>query len=982
MPRPLRKTFFSNLDALKEILGKESPLPLKEIISRIQKKYLPDESEEEIRNYFVLPVLNGQNFFNHLENEEWSLDYKKLPEHQCALKILRAEGKVIPSRVLRERIAESLRLPLKRVFFFPEKDPETFKKFSFPLKVEEGECWVPRDWRLINDEAVEILKREKTPLNTREIEEKVRAHYKLTEPILIFEPRWDDRFEAHKRKWVLREEREAVIEKKATSWVVEVTLKEKVIQALEEVLERMKHRPQPFSLNDLTQSLLGKEAQSVKDTLYFSLLKECLQAKEAQGKLVRVRGHRETFSLRAAWRLSETIPPAVFTLPIREESFEPKPFEILSDRGLDPEMVAILKNPYDYFYDGDYEEHQFPPSGFCIFITYHEMLTGIVALSAPGKAFLKKELGLFFEGSSGERPHSPETGPVAEVEVRIPDGTNLNIFIHLGTGLVFGLEDFISRYSEPGACYRVEVTGSYQLTLTPEVTPTLSEIPIITGEEIERLDEMIPLLPELSLFQVVVEILSQYKEGLTVMDLYHRVQYLRRTSRRHLFSLLCQHYAFQKKDQKWKIMPERLAWEKKKSLLVHAREFLASQSFSFSFAGPKIPLREKEDGWTLTLRGIKTLPRPRDYILLFSRHDSAYVGSFFASAVHRINDAEVIIETPALELWEVKVPLEKDWKVGLERTSLYPLRTTMLSKLLETFDRLSYAYWVKKTLTRSFRFVEMTPALTQKSKDEIQELKGYLEEEQSPFLALKGISWQLQMTPTYEEFNKILEEKHYSRGERTRLKPWEMQEAVLSLELSFPQRLLFFPLGEGEWALSILEDFKKQLIEGGYGVEEEGVKFFLAGQEEILPWEKIVSDRRRVEKIRMREDDLNTDEALNALLERYTLGVEPRRSLFLIASLSLRFKGFGSLPLMNKRVEDFLRDSPGPDEVERNGFDRIIGDLRNLSHKEVRSILTGIPSFLRTGGLASFFIHTDVKGLAVDSEKVLSDAVKLVFLRR
>jgi len=422
MPRPLRKSFFSNLDALKEILGKENRLSLEEIISRIREKYLPEESLEVIRDYFVLPVLEGQDFFTRSEDGKWSLVYKKLPEHQCALEILRAEGKVIPSRTLRERIARSLHLPLKRVFFFPEKDPETFQKFTFPLKVEEGECWVPKDWRLINDEAVEVLRREKTPLSTREIEEKVRAHYKLTEPVLIFEPRWDDRFEAHKRKWALPGEREGVIEKKAAPWAVEVTLKEKVIQALEEILKTMKHRPQPFTLNDLSQSLLGKEAQEVQDTLYFTLLKECLQAKEAQGNLIRVRGHREGFSLRAAWRLSEDIPPAVFTLPIREVPFEPKPFEILSDKGLEAEMVSILKDPYGYFYDGDYEEHQFPPSGFYILITYHEMLTGIVALSAPGKAFLKKELGLFFESSSGAGSPSPRMGPVAEVEVRVPDG--------------------------------------------------------------------------------------------------------------------------------------------------------------------------------------------------------------------------------------------------------------------------------------------------------------------------------------------------------------------------------------------------------------------------------------------------------------------------------------------------------------------------------------------------------------------------------
>ncbi|MGH6821562.1 MAG: hypothetical protein ACREDU_11975, partial [Methylocella sp.] len=168
MPKFDKRRFFSNLDALKEIVGTRPGLSVVQIVSEIQKRHFPDKSEEEILRLLVHPVLVNRNLFEESEGR-YRLTYSNLPEHKMAREILEEKKQLIPSKDLKELIGKRLKQPMKRVFFFPGRD-SNFKRIEFGSDGGKTEYWVPSRWRIINDDAFALLQREKSALSEKELE--------------------------------------------------------------------------------------------------------------------------------------------------------------------------------------------------------------------------------------------------------------------------------------------------------------------------------------------------------------------------------------------------------------------------------------------------------------------------------------------------------------------------------------------------------------------------------------------------------------------------------------------------------------------------------------------------------------------------------------------------------------------------------------------------------------------------------------------
>lgn len=969
MPKFDKHRFVSNLDALKEIIGaRPEGIELERIVEEMQKKYFPDKSPQEITTSLVQPVLGNRRLFE-VADGKYHLAYSNLPEHRAARDILDEQKRLIPFKELRELIGKRLKQPLKRVFFFPERDP-TFKQIELSADGVINAYWVPLQWRVINDDAFELLRREKSVLSEKEVEEKVRLLEGETGDVFVFDPEHDPRFERQKKRWGVKGDAAAPPPGKESTWVVAETLKEKVAASLESALLNMAGEARPISLHYLSHQIVGKNVEEIRDTLYFTILYELLRQKEHKGELVLVRGDVSTVNPHLAWRLPQDIPHGVYSVPPRTIPFEPAPYELLTDRGLDPDFVEQLSDPQYYFCDGDFSETQFPPSGSSLVITYNELMTGIVLLGAPVKATLRKEMGLSFDVPAAGA-HS-----VVELEVRTPGGNTHDCFVNLKTGLLFGLEDWISGSTEPGTVLRLRVAAPYVLTLEQA---GLLEVPVLADEEFERLSALVEQAGRIALRMLVIQLLSAAKDGMMPLDLFHRVNFVHKAGRRHVYSLLCSSYAFQKKDSRWKFLPERLEWGERRLPLAYSRDFAAHRAFAYSFAGTRPPLREKDGRRYLVSKSDKAIARARDFLFLFSRGEGAFTADCVVQSVDRKKEGEEWLEVPRFERWGFPVaPDKSSLELYSRAVDLISLRSGDVEAILQQYDRLFYVQTLKKSVIREFKAAVLPPSLSQKAKDEIKELEGYLEEDKGTFSVLKGMSWQLQMTPTFEEFQKILEEKFYSRGELVRLKPWELQQAMEKIRPSLPRRILCLPLGDGESAVALLEEIKKLLNEGGYSPEEDGVRFFVEGSEIAVPWERVLSDRRRADKIRSREDHLSLDEALAGALPEFFTCVEPRRDLFLIASLNLRFKAFHNLRLVFKPLDEFFREAVKPDELNAKGYDLVVGDLRNLPARDLHTLLNILPSALKENGKSWFFSGPLPKASPLSVEIDFSDSLKLV----
>ncbi|MGH8103202.1 MAG: hypothetical protein ACREJQ_01625, partial [bacterium] len=788
--------------------------------------------------------------------------------------------------------------------------------------------------------------------------------------VFIFDPEHDPRFERQKKKWAVKSEAAVPAVGSAPTWAVAETLREKVAASLESALLNRAGEPRPVTLDYLARQIVGKNVEEIRDTLYFDLLYELLRQKEHKGELVLVRGDTSVVSPHLAWRLPQDIPQVVYETPPRVIPVEPARFDLLTDRGLDPDLVQQLSDPLYYFCDGDFSETQFPPSGSSLVITYNELMTGILLLGAPLKAVLRKEIGINFDAPV------PSSNPLIEIEVQTPGGQIHDCFINVKTGLLYGLEDWISRATEPGTVLRLRVVAPFTVSLEAS---GLIDAPVFADEELGRLSELVEKAGTVPLRSIIIELLSASKDGMTPLDLYHRVTFIHKAGRRHIYSILCRTYTFQKKENRWKVLPERIDWGEKRLPLAFARDFLVHRAFAYSFSGSKIPLREKDGNRFLISKSDKAIARPGDFLFLFARGDGAFIADCIVQSVDRKKEGEEWLEVPRFEKWPFPVaPDKSQLELYSRAVDLIPLRGAAIEAILHQYDRQFYAQELKKSVIRDFKAIVTPPSLSQKAKDEIKELEGFLEEEKGTFSVLKGMSWQLQMTPTFEEFQKVLEEKFYSRGERVRLKPWELQQAIERIHPTLPRRILYLPLGDGEGAVALLEELKRQLNEGGSSPEEEGVRFFVDGSEISVSWEHILSDRRRADKIRSKEDHLSLDEAVAGVLPEFFACVESRRDLYLIASLNMRFKAFHNLRHIYKPFDEFLREAPKPDELEAKGCDIIVGDLRNLSARDLHTIVNGLPSLLKDSGKAWFFTGQPPKGSGFPLEIDFSDSLKLV----
>lgn len=270
---------------------------------------------------------------------------------------------------------------------------------------------------------------------------------------------------------------------------------------------------------------------SPDEPAYAGALESLKQALEGEGRVMWIGGTR--------WSKVVSFPDEVLVIP--EALIVPPsvPFETaegdvydqeLEEDGFEGNLKAVIYDPLaEDVTDEDPARTMYQPNGpsqRCV-LKYHHKTEGTFPLCQINPEFFGLE---------------PEIIPITLVE----EGKRKQAYVNNSTRLIYGLRDFYSSITEvSGAVFHIERSpkpGEYRFRYEGEVDEQLG---IDTGRSLELLDIKARLeSQEMPVYDIVVQILEQRKQGMTFPSLVNEVNIVKRCSRLLVASILSSYHAF------------------------------------------------------------------------------------------------------------------------------------------------------------------------------------------------------------------------------------------------------------------------------------------------------------------------------------------------------------------------------------------------------------------------------------------------------
>ncbi len=918
-----RRTFFSNLEAIKEILAVvEKPMSEEEIARALQENYLPDLPLEVVLEDYVQPLLAAEHTLFERTPEGYRARLENYPEHRWAREVLEEEMRPLSEKELRKRVARRKGLPVKFVRLYLEKLPDLFRAVDITTEKKRERYWLLRHWEIANDRVYQMLRAVGRPFTENEIKERLRQQSEEDRELVFF-PEADDRFQQDAHKWKLRE-RVTEREPEGAPWAVEEKTREKVARLLPKVLEAYRGSKEPLTLDFLIRHTPGAQAKDIgPDTLFFAILLSEVQKLEQKGLLIRVRPGPDPEHL--AWRLKEEIPPEVYTVPETLQEFQPEVYEILTDAGLAPDLRKLLQDEVYYFYDGDFAETAFPPGGVRLLVTSNAIETGALYLSPPVRGFLAKQLDIRFGEESPILLH--------EVAVLPEGGEVIHCWINTRTFLLWGLGPWLSYNVAPGQAFHLSVDEEKRLHLEPagEASPQ-----ILPDEAYEKLFELRERKDLQSLRAVLEELLEDVRTGLRGQEILDRVTFIRRVSRRHLFSVLSAYFAFRSDGELWRLARDRKDWGRKPSSLAYARDLRGRSAYIVLASQSTVQV-----GHELRWEWDRGLPELQEFDLLLFYAPKAR-NLFAAGVVKEAHEKEVRFHW--FQRWEdtPEYPLPDETKEV--RKHFLTLEYPVLVSWLADWEKALVRTWKKKKMLRQFVFTELKPVMSQRVQDDLEALNTLWRGAEAGLLDLQGIHVRIQTNPTFEEFQRILEEHFYSRGKSVRLDRKAFLDALHEMGFRFPCPLLGLPAGDADWLYGILLDFHEQLREAGYAVQEEAFHLFLGEEEKVFPLESLFPEPEERERLKEGQELTSADFLRRAAVRFVTLA-DWRDEMLRVARVGLSLFGVPHVSLKQLKAADLSEVR----EWLPENLEWWIADGRGLAREALEQVVQRLREQARAG---------------------------------
>jgi|GEM_PF-1682587 len=242
----------SNVTIIKFIVYYLGPVTVDEIADLMSEVMFSFSRTPESVDQYITPILKKQGYYREDEGR-WSIIQEKQPEHRALPELMKAERRLLFEREVRSRLATAFGCRVKEICIELDRDAR--------LKRFDGK-WGLKEWRVVNDEAHQVLKEHRSPLTEKELLAQIVAELEVPEGKLVFDPRGDRRFVSERKTWGLRawsgeaaKAKRTAVQVAGSREPVELALEQSFLQA------RTESREKPRSTRVAAKVKLKKAAQ-------------------------------------------------------------------------------------------------------------------------------------------------------------------------------------------------------------------------------------------------------------------------------------------------------------------------------------------------------------------------------------------------------------------------------------------------------------------------------------------------------------------------------------------------------------------------------------------------------------------------------------------------------------------------------------------------------------------------------------------------
>ncbi|HES58598.1 MAG TPA: hypothetical protein ENO21_04115 [Firmicutes bacterium] len=276
------KSVVSNVDLVRRfVFEKGEPVSVDEIAAALRREMSSISSDEMARERYVLPVLKAQPYYRERDGK-WEIERTKMPEYSVLEEVMREEHRLLYEREVRSKVAARLGVKVMTVVLDLEQAPE-LKQF--------GTRWGLKSWKVVNDEAAQILDQHPGGLNEKDLAKHISERFSLDPAQAILDLKRDakKRFVADRKLWLLKEHYDKSKSAAADTGAALPDLKGKAVDLLLEgsFLEAQTARPEAAQketqeAKTKLKKALKKQAQDIIDRREDLGGKEDLAAKLSQ----------------------------------------------------------------------------------------------------------------------------------------------------------------------------------------------------------------------------------------------------------------------------------------------------------------------------------------------------------------------------------------------------------------------------------------------------------------------------------------------------------------------------------------------------------------------------------------------------------------------------------------------------------------------------------------------------------------------------
>ncbi len=192
-----QKQVVSNVDLIRRFVFEHQPVTVDQIAAEVQAQMVSIHDVEIAKAKFVMPVLNGQDYFVEKDGQ-WSIDLKLMPEYKVLPEVFAEAKRLLYDREVRSKVARQLGIKVATVVLDLSLAPG--------LK-QDGSYWGLQSWRLMNDEAADVLKQHTGGLTEKDLHRYICDRFGVNPDDAILNLKGDrKRFVQDKKLWFLKSE--------------------------------------------------------------------------------------------------------------------------------------------------------------------------------------------------------------------------------------------------------------------------------------------------------------------------------------------------------------------------------------------------------------------------------------------------------------------------------------------------------------------------------------------------------------------------------------------------------------------------------------------------------------------------------------------------------------------------------------------------------------------------------------------------------